>query len=424
MDQPTTFDHVTCPFCGLACDDLRITREGDQLTLVNQGLSDQAQSVCAGHFAEAPATLKSAQIKGQDVTHEQAIAEAARLIDQADHPLMSGSLLDVSGSREAIRLALQCSATVDHVDGDSAKHQIKVLQNTGLVTASLSEVRARADFIVIIGDQLLNEFPRLSERILTGERPFHKTEPQYAFIGPQSKCIPDELRERLFENIDSEDLARSIQNLAALNQPTAQHLAQSDDNQALMRVLDQIKQSDYPCILWSSADLPKEQAGIISEGLALLLRELNQKRRCVGIPLGNNAVTFNNACMWQTASPIRTAFGAGRRYDLESNTTAAMLAENSADLLIWSAVIHNTAPPQCAIPTIVIARSDITLEQPADVFIPVGIPGIDGGGHICRTDSVVILPLKQLREAEAITATQVFAGIRQQLKTDQVELSC
>jgi formylmethanofuran dehydrogenase subunit B len=58
----------------------------------------------------------------------------------------------------------------------------------------------------------------------------------------------------------------------------------------------------------------------------------------------------------------------------------------------------------------------MTFEREPAVFIPVGTPGLDHAGHLFRTDRVVALPLRQLREsslpsvAEAIAAIEVALG--------------
>ncbi|MEY3885482.1 MAG: hypothetical protein RIS87_1257, partial [Pseudomonadota bacterium] len=50
-----------------------------------------------------------------------------------------------------------------------------------------------------------------------------------------------------------------------------------------------------------------------------------------------------------------------------------------------------------------------------DVFIPVGIPGIDHAGAIARMDNVVSLPLKKVRESTLPTLSYVLTQINDSL---------
>ena len=45
------------------------------------------------------------------------------------------------------------------------------------------------------------------------------------------------------------------------------------------------------------------------------------------------------------------------------------------------------------------------------MYLPVGTPGIDHTGQLMRTDSVVSLPLQQLRETGALSTAQMLAAL-------------
>jgi formylmethanofuran dehydrogenase subunit B len=57
----------------------------------------------------------------------------------------------------------------------------------------------------------------------------------------------------------------------------------------------------------------------------------------------------------------------------------------------------------------VIGHAD--MQTKADVFIPIGTPGIDHKGTMFRIDSSVSLPLSQLRSSELPTLREVIAAI-------------
>jgi formylmethanofuran dehydrogenase subunit B len=71
--------------------------------------------------------------------------------------------------------------------------------------------------------------------------------------------------------------------------------------------------------------------------------------------------------------------------------------------------------PDVVLPTIALLRPGNTVPRAVDVLIPVGTPGLDHDGAVYRTDSVVSLPVRRLREAGLPSAADVLRGIAARL---------
>ena len=99
--SPTSeiYHNVTCPFCGLLCDDLEIARTGSTLKVVKNGC---ARAVAGFQRTLPPATP---QIAGRESTLKEAIAAAAARIKAAKLPLYGGMATDVDGCRAVVSLA-------------------------------------------------------------------------------------------------------------------------------------------------------------------------------------------------------------------------------------------------------------------------------------------------------------------------------
>ena len=93
-----------------------------------------------------------------------------------------------------------------------------------------------------------------------------------------------------------------------------------------------------------------------------------------------------------------------------------MLNNGEADALVWVQAFNSAQHRQKrALPTIVIGRSGMTFDTEPAVFIPVGTPGIDHAGHAYRTDNVVAIRLKKLRDSGLPSTSQVLQAIEQAL---------
>ncbi|MEX0951379.1 MAG: formylmethanofuran dehydrogenase subunit B, partial [Gammaproteobacteria bacterium] len=144
------------------------------------------------------------------------------------------------------------------------------------------------------------------------------------------------------------------------------------------------------------------------------------KTRSAGFILGGNdgATTAANVTAWLTGYPLRISFARGYAdYDPEAYSTANLLESGAVDSVLWLSALNadNKLPATGKLPTIVIADSDKAFDKEPDVFIPAGIPGVDHKGTLIRCDSVVSLPLQQLRDNGHPAAAEILKAIHAKL---------
>ncbi|HSB52883.1 MAG TPA: hypothetical protein VLD58_00940, partial [Gemmatimonadales bacterium] len=124
-------------------------------------------------------------------------------------------------------------------------------------------------------------------------------------------------------------------------------------------------------------------------------------------------LTVDNVLLWQTGFGGRTAFGKGHpEHDPHHYSAARMLERGEPDALLWiSSFTAARAPGPAATPTVVLGRAGMTFQREPEVFIPVGTPGVDHPGHLFRTDRVVVLSLRQLRQSNVPSVAEAIAAI-------------
>ena len=110
------FSDITCPVCGLACDDLQVSvsETGAQV----QGTTCPSNKrYFSTAWPEKPETI-TPRIDGERVTLDAAIGHATSLLGNARAPVVSGLMTDVQGTRAALALADQFGACIDHCSSD------------------------------------------------------------------------------------------------------------------------------------------------------------------------------------------------------------------------------------------------------------------------------------------------------------------
>jgi len=414
-----SFTNVTCPFCGMLCDDLEVGRNASgELRVVKNGCPKAA----AGFARRLPEAKP--QIAGRDVELNEAIAKAADLIKKAKLPLYGGSATDVDGMRAIMALADRSCGVVDHALANALERNLKVLQTSGWIMSTLTEARNRADVFVIVGTDIHKLHPRFFERIVSPAEVMFETTPAkrtVIFIG-EGLDTSGAVGERIGEVITLPcPLGEIGEVLAALRarmhgRPIAGNEIARIPVAELDALAHRLRDADYSLMVWAPGALDFPNAHLAVHTLSEIVKDLNEKTRAAGLSLGGNEglTTAGAVCSWQSGYPLRVSYASGKpEYDPLLNAVDYKVANGEGDLLVWVASISpDVSPPDTGIPTIVLGTPGIKLARQPDVFIPVGTPGVDHDGRLIRVDSVVSLPLQNLgreplpRVADVLQAVQ------------------
>lgn len=416
---------VPCPFCGLACDDLEITVDSDSVRPSRNGCARSRALFSAPAGSDARDTAP--RIDGRAATLDAAASRIADILRQARLPLIGGMATDVAGARAALELAERTGAVVDHMNGDATLRNLRVLQDSGWMATTLSEVRNRADLLVIAGTDIAPRFPRFFERCLGGDATLFSDAPlkrEVVMLGSadaRSIAIATESANVRVIPCSALQLAEVFGALRCLlaGRPLQTRSAGGIPLEDLERLLLRMRQSRYGVVAWSTADLDFPHAELAVQSICELVKELNATTRFSVLPLGGSDgdVTANQVCLWQTGFPLRTGFGNGvPDYDPYRHSTRRLLERGEADALVWiSAFDGCRTPPECPIPLVVLGPSGMQLSQTPAVYVPVGTPGVDHGGHFFRTDNVVALRLRPLVNRGLPTVAQVLTDVCRRL---------
>ncbi|RME32547.1 MAG: formylmethanofuran dehydrogenase subunit B [Gammaproteobacteria bacterium] len=425
-NEPRVIEGVPSPFCGIAADDLVVRVDGDRVEVIENGCP-----VTRPAF-EQPLGDRRPRVAGKEVTLDEAAAEAARLLAGARLPLYGGLATDVNGMRAALSLADRTGGVVDSLDSEAALRNIQTVQNSGWMTTTLSEVKNRADLLVVVGCDLEQYFPRFFSRHLWTDDAMFIDDPEQrevVFLGraPTGEAaVTPGGRPPLLLQCKDEDLPEVVSVLRALvnGRRVQARRVGGIPLEDLTDLAGRLKQARYGVVTWVAGALQFPGAELTVEMLCETIKELNATTRCAGLPLGgrNGGQTATQVCTWQTGYPTRVSFASGTpQYDPHLYCTGRLLASGEADCLVWVSAYDTAAvPPPCEVPTIVLGRSGMTFDREPDVYIPVGVPGIDHAGHTYRTDNVVAIRLRKLRDSGLPSTAEALSAIEHALQ----ESSC
>jgi formylmethanofuran dehydrogenase subunit B len=415
----TTWHEVASPFCGIASDDLTIEVDGNAVTVVENG-----DAITKKGF-ETPITDMQPRIKGEQVSLDQAVAHAASLINQSKQTIIGGIASDINGIRAAMSLVDKSRATVDSMDSDSAFRNLLVLQDTGWMTTTLTEVRNRVDLLVVVGSDIEKDYPRFYERMVWNAESMYEQDTaarEVVYLGKapsgDASTSPNGQAAKVLacDDADLPEVASVLRALVkgkAVKADSVGGITVAD----LSELAEKLKQAAYSVVVWASGSMQFDHAEATIQTVCEMIKELNVDTRCNGLPLGgkDGSTSVYNVSSWQSGYPMRTSFNRGfPDYDPYLSDSNKMLENAEADSLVWVSSFNvDRTPPQTSVPTVVVGRSGMTFEQEPEVFIPVGVPGIDHAGRTFRGDSSVAVPLKKLRDSGLPSTFDVLTAIEQ-----------
>ncbi len=423
-DPSTTVADVTCLACGCLCDDLVVRTLANKIVAI-----EKACNIGRDWFLNNPSREGSppATIDGQPSTVEAALARAAEVFRRSKAPLLLvSSNVNNEVASSALALADQIGATVDAIGDLSSEQALRALQRVGRVSASLGEVKNRADTVVFWGVDPVVTHPRHWER--------------YS-VEPKGRFVPGGREDRHVLVIDDRETATAQKSDEFLPIPTSHWFevlwvlrallrgARLDPGRveattgksldSLQSLAERLKKARYGAWFVDSR-LAREGGGTAAVEAALaLVRDLNTYTRFVildlsapGNPTGATAVRT-----WQTGFASSVSLAQGFPESIPAVTSAAPLLEQGAvDAVL---VIGENLPPQGissqpTIPTIVIAPNATKNTGAGAVALDSATPGIEAGGTVIRCDGIA-LPLRPPLRSTRPSASDLLKKLQEQM---------
>ena len=414
---PVTHGDVACPFCGLLCDDLTV--RSDQLRLTP--LANACPKARTAYATADPAG--HASINGKRTTLDQAMQHALQLLQKSRRPLLAGLGTDVAGLRATLALAEKSHAMVDHLHSAGANLHLRVLQSRGWHTTTFSEVRNRADLVVLVGVDLNSNYQNFMRRCLSPAdalQPARRAARRVVYLGPVAQAPRDSAGLPLdVIACTAAELTRTVRALQGFVAGQQLNLARGKRRTGLLALAEQIKTADYTVLVWAPGQLPAVGGDLTISAVCELVADINRTRRAAGLALGGDdgAQSAISVSSWLTGFPSGVSFAGGQlEYAPATFNTARIVADELADLVLFISSFSRREPPATKLPTIVLAPPGFKCATAVEVYLPVGVPGLDHAGQLVRGDGVVTLPLKALRPSGLPSAAELLMRLHAGLK--------
>ena len=431
--ETTVIEPVTCLVCGCLCDDISVVKQKENITAAGNAcvLGREWLLRDRSHEPGKPAAL----IQGQPVEVAEAVEQAARMLMKAHAPIILGLGRSTNETvAAALELADRIGAVVEPGNSRSSAARVLAFQRVGRVSATLGEVKNRADVVVFWGADPVVSHPRHWQR--------YSVEPQGRFIpdgrAGRTVIVVDQERTATAEQADlflEIDASRQFEVLWILRalvrgvelDPIRVRELAGADLQRLRELGGRLMAARYGAFFHG----PLITQGTMTEASATieaaygLVRDLNRQARFVILGMGEpgNSQGAEAVMTWQTGFPTSVDLSAGYPRSLPGVTTASRrLGCGEADLALIVGSIplglfdEKSREQLEKIPAVVIAPRDDAEPWPVEPGVRcfAAIPGLDDSGTVMRVDGVS-LPLRPVRASPFLSERQWLEAISQHM---------
>jgi len=383
VSEKDVFENVVCSFCGCLCDDIVVE--------VQDGAIAKVRKACPngrGLFTHYDPTPQRPTVDGRPVDWDEAIAEAARILNEADSPIIYGlSSTATEAQRKTVELADRLGAMIDTTSSVCHGPTGLAMQTVGEPTCTLGEVRSRADLLVFWGCNPAVSHVRHFAR--------YSVMPK-GTLAEEAGRMP------------------AVQGGTVGGVPIAQ----------LRELAEQMKTCRFGVAFMGMGLTQTRARDLNVSELFTLVAELNQHTRFSVIPMRGhgNVAGADQVLTWQSGYPFAVSFARGYpRYGPGEFSTVDVLARGEADaaLIIASDPVahfpHAAAQQLERIPTIVLDPVPTLTGQVARVVLPTACYGVDAAGTFYRMDGVPIrlrpvLPLTRPTDVDVLS--QIIEAVR------------
>ena len=428
-DNIRTVEHATCTFCGCVCDDMDLTVDVDAKRIT------KAKNACTlGRAWFAEHTIEDrpfALIDGKAATTEEGVEAAAQILVAARLPIIYGlSDTTCEAQRQAVAICDLMHGNIDTTTSVCHGPSGIAFQGVGESTATLGEIKNRADLVVYWGGNPAESHPR------------HFT--RYA-VTPKGRYIPNGRKDRFVVLVDVRrtpsapvaDLfiqikpGHDFELLWALRafvkgRKVDPNLAERTGvSLATMEALTQRMKSCRYGVLFFGMGLTMTRGRHFNSGAVLALAtDLNEFTHFVAKPVrGHGNVTgADNVVSWQTGYPFGVNFSRGYpRFNPGEYTTVDLLARGEADaaMIIASDPASNFPRPAIEhmkrIPVIALDTKPTDTTQLAKVAFTTSTYGINTSGTVYRMDDVPIT-LRPAFESPYPSDEEVLIAIKNRVR--------
>ena len=412
MSSQREIKDFVCPFCSLHCDDIKVSLNGNQFKVNNKDLVCQ-KKIEKNNLKKT--SLIFPMIKGKTSSLSHALDAVKQVLAHDKETLLLNHGVDLSGLRSILSFAAKYNCIIDHVNSKALFQNLNLMQRSGYMATSLTEIKNRADTIIVFGNKIFQKSPRLLEKVLQTKNSLctNIKKKQIILIGNFDSKIIDKIKKNSKVTNIKLNLDMIPRLMELLSDSKNNHHIKGLSKKDLNKITKIIFDAKYLVATWTNSDFfSSKNPEMIINSISKFIVTYNDTRRGACAPIAGSLgdVTSSQALTWMTGFASRIKFiGSTFKHDRLSFDSNILINNKNIDTVLHiSTLSANKIEVNKSFYNIVLGHPNSIFTNMPDIFIPVGTPGIDYDGIMFRTDNVVSVALKNIRDIKLPTTENII----------------
>lgn len=414
--MPKIITDVVCPYCGCLCDDLEVVIEDNKIV--------ETRCDCelgAGRFLDLdiPTRIRKSRIRidggFKEATIDEAIQRAAEILAGARRPLIYGwSSTECDATRVGIQLAEEMGAIIDNTTSICHGPTVLALQDVGISTCTLGEIKNRADLVIYWGCNPMQAHPRHLSRYTFFPKGFFREKGQddrTLVVIDVRKTDTAKLAKYFLQvkpNYDYELFSAFRLAIKGYKVPDTVGGIPREKIEEIAKIM---KESRFIAIFFGLGVTMSGAKNRNIDNVLSFTRDLHRFTKCVIMPMRGhyNVTGFNEVLTWETGFPYAVDFSRGHpKYNPGETSVIDVLLREEIDVTLMIAsdpIAHfpkEVTKRLMKVPIVAINAYESLTTEVATVVIPAAIAGIEVDGTAYRMDHVPIRLRKVLEPPEGV----------------------
>ncbi|KCZ72274.1 formylmethanofuran dehydrogenase, subunit B [Candidatus Methanoperedens nitroreducens] len=399
----TVITDALCPLCGCMCDDITVVVEDNKITEVKHACKLGAAKIMGHDRIKAPMMRTDKNSDFKEVSYEEAIDAAARILAGSKRPLLYGwasALCEVH--KKGILLTEELGGIIDNTASVCHGPSALAVHEKGLPSSTLGQIKNRADVVVFWGSNPAHAHPRHMGRYSVFARGFFSEKGRKG-----RKVIVVDVRKtdtaRIADEYIQVQYGSDYLVISALRAILAGHADVVPDTvggvpkEQLVKLVDTLKTAKFGAVFFGMGLTQSKARYKNIDNAISLTTELNSFTKFVIMPMRGhyNVTGFGQVCTWETGFVTAVDFSRGAPYynpgETAANDVLARKEIDAAMIIAGDAGAHfpaNSVRYLARIPVVQVDPYWNPTTEIANIVIPTAICGIEVEGTGYRMDGV------------------------------------
>ncbi|MFB3075713.1 MAG: formylmethanofuran dehydrogenase subunit B, partial [Candidatus Methylomirabilales bacterium] len=334
VKELTVVKDVTCPFCGVTCDDLEVHVDNGKIVDVKNACVLGKDTFL--HHLEGLATPR---IDGKPASIDECIEVAADILVKAKYPLIYGlDSTELHAHRRAIELAEILGANIDHTSSVCHAPSLQAVQTVGLPTCTVGEVKNRADLVIFWGCNPAEAHPRHPTRYSVTAKgmftPLGKKDRGVIHVDvrrtPTSRMADEFIQIKPHSDYEIFSTLTALANGHDLDVPEVGGVSLEE----WRKLVERMKGAKFGILYWGMGLTMTRGKYMNIVSLVRFIQEMNRFTKFLGAPLRGhgNVVGMAQVLTWQTGFPFAVNMSRGYpRFNPGEFSVADLLGRGEID---------------------------------------------------------------------------------------------